>query len=339
MIFSIMVVVTVAVGSSSCGTAPTDPKNQALISVKSFIQANMIDLADSSAELQMAAPASDADGWNAAADPGAVSAMKAAWKRARVAYEHIEGAIAVLFPELDYSTDQRYDAFLADNGPDSNLFDDQNVTGIHAIERILWSAQVPARVQIFEQALPGFHPAAFPSSGQEADDFKNKLCALLVADVKSMRDQFGPLALDTGAAFRGVIGSMGEQLEKVELAATGEEESRYAGHTLADMRANVDAGVKTFEAFKPWLKSKGAEHQLQEIGGGFDRVNAAYAVLAGDALPPVPATWSSQQPTAVDLQTPFGLLWSVLRAEADPDTDGTLVFEMNEAAQILGIPL
>ncbi|MES1171985.1 MAG: imelysin family protein [Bacteroidota bacterium] len=341
MKFSIMLAMLTtlaAAGLAGCGESDKDPQGEALSRVKAFITTNISDLSDANAKLQAAAPAPDADGWTATADAAAVMSMKTQWKRARVAYENIEGAIAVLFPELDYSTDQRYDAFLADNGPDTNLFDNQNVTGIHAIERILWSDMIPAPVVTFEQTLPGFKAAAFPTTSQQADDFKNKLCARLVADVKMLRDQFGPLALDSGAAFRGVIGSMGEQLEKAELAASGEEESRYAAYTLADMRTNVNAGVKTFEAFKPWLKSKKADQQIQKIDAAFVRVNGAYTGLTGDALPAVPATWSSQQPTAADLQTPFGMLWTVLHDEADPDTAGTLVYEMNAAADILGIP-
>jgi len=329
-----------AFGAAGCGSdSSATPEDKALEGVTAFIKSNMTDLADASIKLQTAAPAPAATGWNATTHATFVATMKAEWKRARVAYENIEGAIAVLFGELDYSTDQRYDAFLADMGPDMNLFDDQNVVGVHAIERILWSDQIPERVKTFEQALPGYKAAAFPATMQEADDFKNKLCAKLVADVKTMRDQFGSaVALDPAAAFRGVIGSMGEQIEKADLAATGEEESRYAQYTLADMRTNVGAGKKTFQAFKPWLKSKMADAQIAGIEAGFGRVDAAYSMLQGDALPEVPATWSSVTPTAADRETPFGKLWSALHAETDEDDPESLVSQMNAAADALGIP-
>jgi iron uptake system component EfeO len=337
--FNIVLTALVAAGGVGCGDpTPVDPQKQALTNVKTFITGQMTELADASARLQAAAPAPDADGWNAVSDAAALATMKTEWKRARVSYEHIEGAIAVLFGEIDYSTDQRYDAFLTDNGPDANLFDDQNVTGVHAIERILWSNQVPARALAFEEALTGFTPPAFPATMQQASDFKSKLCGRLVADVQSMRDQFGPLVLDSSAAFRGVIGSLGEQLEKAELAADGAEESRYAAFTLADMRANVDAGVATFQAFRPWLRANGGDQQIAEIEGAFGRVKAAYAALSGDALPPIPETWDAAQPSASDLQTPFGMLWTVLHHEADPDIDGTLVSSMNDAAEAMGIP-
>lgn len=333
-------VVALAAGVVGCGgDGGGTPEEQALSGVTSFIKANMAEFADASAKLQAAAPAPGPNGWNPDTHASAVAAMKAEWKRARVAYENIEGAVAVLFPELDYSTDQRYDAFLSDQGADNNLFDDQNVIGVHAIERILWADQIPERVKTFEAGLAGYEAAAFPATMQEADDFKNKLCARLVADVKTMRDQFGgSVVLDPSAAFRGVIGSMGEQLEKADLAATGEEESRYAQFTLADMRTNVSAGKTTFQSFEPWLKSKKAEAEITAIDAAFARLDAAYAALSGDALPAVPATWSSLNPSEADLQTPFGKLWAVLHAEADPKTPGSLVAAMGAAAATLGIP-
>jgi iron uptake system component EfeO len=337
--FGALAAVVLACASPGCGGDSPEPEQQALDGVTAFIESNMTDLADATAKLRAAAPAPNEAGWSATDDAGAIATMKSEWKRARAAYEHIEGAIAVLFAELDYSTDQRYDAFIGDNGPDTNLFDDVNVVGVHAVERILWSDQIPERVKAFEEQLPGYKAAAFPATRQEADDFKNKLCAKLVSDVKLMRDQFGgSVVLDPAAAFRGVTGSMEEQLEKANLAATGEEESRYAQFTLADMRTNVAAGKKTFEAFKPWLRSKKAEARIAAIETAFGRVDAAYSVLDGDALPPVPATWSSLNPSAADLASPFGMLWSVLHVEADPEMPGTLVAEMNGAAATLGIP-
>jgi iron uptake system component EfeO len=327
------------VGIAACGSDEKTPEQQALLNVKSYIASNLNDFVDASKQLCAAAPAPDDDGWSAAADAAAITAMKTQWKRARVAYEHVEGAIAVLFPELDVSTDERYDGFIADNGADTNLFDDMIVTGVHGIERILWSDVIPPAVVEFESALPGYKAAAFPATRQETDDFKNKLCARLVADATEMRNEFQPLALDPASAYRGVIGSMGEQLEKADLAATGEEESRYAQYTLADMRSNVEAGVATFEAFKPWLRSKdGGPAMIEKIDTDFARVSAAYDQLSGDSLPPVPATWSSQNPRAADLATPFGMLWSVLHAEADAATSGTLVSDMNGSAEMLGIP-
>lgn len=314
------------------------PREQALVSVKQYVQQNLDALVNACTALAAAAPAPSAAGWTPSTAPAAVQQMKSEWRRARLAYEHVEGAIAVLFPELDVSTDQRYDGFIA-LGPDDNPFDDQGVIGIHAIERILWADSIPARVTEFERGLPFYAPAAFPSNQAQASDFKTKLAARLVADVKQMADDFRPLALDPEAAYRGVIGSMAEQLEKADKAATGEEESRYAQHTLADMRANVEAGGTTYEAFRPWLLEQGGADLDRGIQAGFQRLRAGYAELSGDALPEVPATWSSANPSETDKQTPFGKLYLLVAAEADPHREGSLVHLMNESAELMGIGL
>ena len=51
-------------------------------------------------------------------DAAAIAAMKDAWKRRRIAYEHVEGATAPIFPDVDVSMDARYDDFLAMLGAD-----------------------------------------------------------------------------------------------------------------------------------------------------------------------------------------------------------------------------
>jgi iron uptake system component EfeO len=318
-------------------TACTPPEQSALSDTKSFVKTNLDELVTASSALCDAAPAPDADGWNATADAAAVSAMRVQWKKARVAYERVEGSIAVLFPELDASTDERYDGFL-ENATDANLFDDQVVTGIHGIERILFSDLITDEVKTFEQGLGNKYVAAsFPATQAQAADFKNALCARLVTDVKQMRDDYQPLALDTASAFRGVIGSMEEQLEKTTFAATGEEESRYAKHTLADMRANLEGATKTYDAFRPWLISKGETKLDADLQAGLARVKAAYDAVSGDALPTPPATWSSVNPSATDRETPFGKLFTVIETETATG-DGALVGQLLKAAEKLGIP-
>jgi iron uptake system component EfeO len=312
-------------------------EKEAVAVVKTYVQKNLDDFAAASAALAAAAPAPDADGWSSAADEAAVDAMKAEWKKARAAYESIEGAIAVVFPSLDVSTDARYDAFIALN-PDDNLFDGDGVIGVHAIERILWSDQIPASVVAFESGLPFYKAAVFPSNQTQAADFKDKLCARLASDSASMTVQWKGLALDAPSAFRGVVGSVHEQVEKVEKAATGEEESRYAQFTLADMRANVAAAEAIYGAFQPWLRTKeGGAQTDDKIKAALAKLKEGYAKLSGDALPAVPAGWSSENPTSEQLMTPFGTLWTLVRFQSDPAQDGSLVFAMSEAGDILGL--
>jgi iron uptake system component EfeO len=199
---------------------------------------------------------------------------------------------------------------------------------------------MPAPVLAFESGLPGYKAAAFPATQAEAADFKDKLCGRFVADVKKMRDDFAPLALDASAAYRGVIGSLQEQIEKIDLAATGEEESRYAQFTLADMRANVAAGEMTYKAFQPWLLDKteeGGPSVDAEILAGFGRLNAAYSAISGDALPPLPEGWSSAAPPPAALETPFGKLFVSVRAEAEAERESSLVSAMLKSATILAV--
>lgn len=316
-----------------------DPAVVAARDVELTVAEELDHLVEAVEALQAAAPEPDDDGWNATDDADAVNRMRHSWHEARVAYERVEGAIAVLFPELDASTDERYDGFI-ETTADSNLFDGEGVTGVHAIERILWADAHPDEVIAFEMGLSNYVPATFPTDRAQATAFRDELAARLVADVHRMRDELATLTLDPATAYGGVLGSIAEQLEKVELAQTGEQESRYARHTLADMRANLEGGAAIFSAFEPWLRSlDGGDAAADAVLDGMARVDAAYAELSGDALPPVPETWSSAMPTADDLATPYGSLHAKLTAETDLDDPGSLLSAMVAAADLMDLPV
>ncbi|MBE2250673.1 MAG: EfeM/EfeO family lipoprotein [Myxococcus sp.] len=320
----------------ACGLPP---QQQALLDVKAFIQKNLDALATDSQALCDAAPTPSGRGWDLTTDRPALDAMRAAWKKARPDYERVEGAIAVLFPEVDASIDERYDGFL-EGAMDADLFDDQVVTGNHALERILFSDTTPQRVIDFEKALGArYVPARFPATEAEARDFKDKLCARWARETKQMAAEFKPLALDAASAYRGVLGSMREQVEKVEKAATGEEESRYSQVTLADMRANLEGAKTTYAAFRPWALSTSASAEDARIQAAFAELEATYAQTTGDAIPPVPTSWSNVNPSMADLATPFGQLFTAVRRAADDKAPGSLAAEMTTAGDKLGIPL
>jgi iron uptake system component EfeO len=320
---------------AACGLPP---ERQALLDVKQFIQTNLDALATNAQALCSAAPSPMGRGWDATQDKAAIEAMKAAWKKARPDYERVEGAIAVLFPEIDVSIDERYDGFL-EGASDASLFDDQVVTGNHAIERILFSDSTPARVIDFEKALGVKYVAArFPSTEQEARDFKEKLCGRWARETKQMADDFKPVALDPASAYRGVLGSMKEQVEKVQKAATGEEESRYSQFTLADMRANLEGAKTTYLAFRSWALSKSATAEDTRIQAAFTELEAEYAKTPGDSIPSVPATWSNVSPSMTDLATPFGQLFAAVQRAADEESSGSLASEMTVAGDKMGIP-
>lgn len=330
-----------AVGCSNDNDEPTpglDYEQETLLAVKLILQDEMVTLFDAGSALQSQAPSADDNGWSAQDDSDAVETMRQAWKDARIAYERIEGAVAVISPDLDYSLDARYDHAI-ENAPDDYLFDGSGFTGIHAIERILWADSIPNEVVSFESTLTGYTLAMFPGNSTEADDFQNELVLKFIDDADALLEVFGPLALDTSAAFRGVIGSMEEQLEKVHLAGTGEDESRYAQYTLGDMRANLSGGRDIYTTFQPWLLTlEGGSEADADILAGFARIQSAYDAIPGDAVPEVPEGWNPDAPTAEQLATPYGQLFALLTVECDPDIGTSTVAAMSRAADLLGIP-
>jgi iron uptake system component EfeO len=291
-------------------------------------------------ELQQAAPTPRGRGWSASDDAAAIARMKQAWGRARGAYELIEGAVAPLFPESDTATDARYDDFLASLGTsgDPQPFDAEGVVGVHAIERVLWADSVPAQTVAFESRLPGYRAAAFPASEAEARDFKDKLVAKLSTDIEQLEQQLLPLELDVAFAFRGLIDLTNEQLEKVDRAATGREESRYAQTTLHDLRANREGCWAAYKIFRPWLLARGRRDLDAKVVAGFDRLKRAYDAVPGAAMPQPPAEWSSLQPQAEHLQTPFGALFLTVKHETDDARPGSLSSSLMDVADALGLP-
>ena len=303
------------------------------------LQGDLADLVQASKDLQAAAPTPSGRGWDATADAAAISAMKAAWRRTRVAYEHIEGALAPIFPDIDVAIDFRYDDFLAGLGQegDDDLFDDEGVTGMHAIERILYSNQIRDEVVRFESTLPGYQPARFPETAAEAMAMKTKLLQKLIDDTTTLQAQWTPARVDIEAAFDGLVSLMNEQQEKVNKAATGEEESRYADMTLFDLRNNLEGTNKIYVLFSDWLKARSGGAAIDKnISDGMASLQTLYATYTGDSVPEPPPTWSSDNPTPADQQTPFGKLFIGVEDAVDPNRDGSVVSEMNQAATLLG---
>jgi iron uptake system component EfeO len=317
--------------SNDDGGDSKDLETNAIIDTKTYVTGEVQKLVTAVQAVQKAAPEPDDDGWNPRDDAKAVEDMRAAWNDSRDAYEHVEGSIAILFGGLDVSTDERYDAFLED-GPDDDLFDGEGVTGMHAIERILWAGDHPKTVIDFESALPGYKEAAFPSNKQEAEEFKTKLTQRLVVDTKDMLSQFKPVALTAPTAFWGVIGSMREQLEKVTLATTAEDESRYAQRTLDDMRANLEGGEKIYAAFRTWAKADAGDDADAKIQAGFKNIAKAYEANPGAKIPAPPADFNADDPSDDDLATPYGKLYKLLTSETDIKDKTSLISEMRGAA-------
>jgi iron uptake system component EfeO len=329
-------------GLSACSS--TDPKtdsdyeSEVAVDMHKTLLSDVDALHAAAVELQAAAPSPSDRGWSASEDETAIAKMTAAWLRARAAYERTEGALAPLFPDIDAAIDARYEDFL-EGGEDSDLFDDQGVTGMHAIERILFANQTPASVVTVEASLPGYVAAAWPSTAEEAEAFKEKLAARLVIDTATLSAQWKPQSIHLEEAFGGLIALMNEQREKVNKAASEEEESRYAQRTMADIRDNLAGTRAAYQVFREWVQSKQGGPALdEEVEAAFDKLEDVYATVDGDAFPPLPATWSAENPTAADLASPFGKLFTTVHAAVDPNEPGSAVDAMNRVALLLGFP-
>jgi iron uptake system component EfeO len=291
-------------------------------------------------DLQAASPTPVDRGWDSTDQP-AIDAMKAAWARMRTSWEISEGVLAPLFPAIDSAIDGRYEDYLAVLGPagDPDPFDGQGVTGMHAIERILYAPDIPPAVVTEEASLPGYQPAAWPATAAQAAEFETGLCAKLVNDTQALVDGWTPRAINVPAVFDGIGALIVEQQEKLSLAANHEEESRYSQRTLQDLRDNLTGSTTAYDLFVPWLHTKsgsvGVDDNVQQA---FDRIGSAYGAVQGDALPPPPPTWNSAVPSVADQQTPFGKLYTSVLIEVDPNHVGSAVASMNRVADLLGLP-
>ncbi|MFT3838784.1 MAG: imelysin family protein [Myxococcaceae bacterium] len=339
--------VVTALSLVACGPSQEEQRKQLAQSMHDSLQSDLGNLITAATALRDAAPTPSGRGWDKTQDAAAIASMKTHWKEARTAYEHIEGALAPIFPDVDASLDARYDDFLASLGTqgDSDLFDGTGVTGMHAIERVLFSDQITQKVIDFESTLPGYKAAAFPATEAEAAKFKSGLAQKLIDDATNLKSQWQPAAIDVGVAFQGLVALMNEQREKVNKAATGEEESRYAQITLFDLRNNLQGTKTVYALFQKDLKDKSSSDAKKNgatidsnIEAGFTSLSALYDSDSGDALPPTPASWSSDMPSQADLMTPFGKLWSSVHAAVDPNTASSVVSQMNLAAGALGFP-
>ena len=311
-------------------------RTEVAIAMQASITQDLDDLVQAACNLQAAAPSR---AWNPTTDRAAIRQMIDAWKRTRMAWERVEGAVAPLYPDLNATMDARYEELLSASGGDRNPFDGYGVVGMHAIERILFAPDIRPEVVAFERKLPGYRTAAYPSTDNEAIAFKFQLVQRLIDDAIELTGCWEPGDFNVGAAYQGLAGLMQEQQEKIDLAASGNEESRYANFTLFDLRNTLTGTEHAYQLFRGWIRTHAsAERADQTILNRFMLLAQAYDNSGGDALPQVPADWSSEHPSPDALGTPFGTLWREIRQSVDPSNHGSVVYEMNRIAVLLGIP-
>jgi iron uptake system component EfeO len=290
---------------------------------------NLADMVQAARELQAAAPL---HGWNVVADAAAIARMREAWKSMRVAWEQVEGAVAAMFPELDDAMDSRYEALLGSQG-DPYLFDANGVIGMHAIERILFAPVTRPEVVTFERGLTGYKQSAYPATDNEAIAFKTQLVQRLIDDATQLQSSWKPEDVDIATGYQGMVKLMNEQQNKVKLAASGAEESRYSNITLADLRNNLTGTHQAYDLFRDWIHSKSsAVSSDQLVQDQFSSLQNAYASTPGESLPAAPPGWDPSNPMGSD----FGKLWQQVHDSVDPNSQGSVVFEMSRIAELLG---
>jgi iron uptake system component EfeO len=268
-----------------CGESDDTYRADVGTQMREALSVDIHDVVVQARALQDAAPTPQGRGWDAQQDAMAIQSMKLAWLRARDAYEHVEGAVAPLLPALDFPIDSRYEAFLARAG-DAYAFDDQGVVGLDAVERIVWADVTPQPTIDYEKTIAGYFPAAFPSTEKEASDFKNVLCAKLVADAMALEAAWSKQTIDVGAAYGGLVSLVTEQRDEIALWKTSAQESRYSQSTMNDLRANIEGIESIYGIFRPWITSKnGGSDADAKIEAGIVAIESSYAGVSGNTLP------------------------------------------------------
>jgi iron uptake system component EfeO len=309
-----------------------DFRAEVAASMHTAMTQNLADMVQAARELQAAAPTR---GWNVVTDAPAINKMRDAWRRVRVAWEQVEGAVAPMFDDQNVTMDSRYEAFLLARGShgDPYLFDANGVIGMHAIERILFAPVTRSEVVAFETGLPGYKQAAYPATDNEAIAFKTQLVQRLIDDASLIASSWKPEDVNIAAAYQGMVDLMDEQQEKVMLAASGAEESRYSNITLVDLRNNLAGTQQAYDLFREWIHSKSAASSDQQIQDQFSSLKNVYALTPGESLPAVPPGWDPSNPTP---DSDFGKLWQQVHNSVDPESRGSVVFEMKRIAELLG---
>jgi iron uptake system component EfeO len=328
-------VLLVLVGCSSQDKSDAEFKNEIVASMHQLLIVDLQGLNHAAITLQMAAPTPGGRGWDADSDRNSIAAMKAAWDLTRFYWERAESTLGDTFPELDTSMDSRYEDQVPE--ADSNLFDGTGVTGMHAIERILY-APGPQEVIKYESSIPGSTAATWPADEQQALQFKTGLCQRLVDDSRSLVDQWATISIDLPVVFTGLTGLMSAQAEKVGLAVVHREESRYSEKTMLDLRWNLAGTEDIYALFRPWLATKDFGAMLSvAVQKAFDGLEQTYGSVPGDAIPQPPLTWTDI-PTPDDQQSPFGKLYGAVVLQVDPGRQDSAVNAMNHVARALGLP-
>ena len=330
-------------GSPSANKTNAAYQQEVVTGMHDSLVADIAVLVEASATLGQQAPAG---AWDQARDQAAISSMKDTWARARTAYEHIEGAIAPLFPSwtarstpattINWGGQRKRRQSLRrrrDHGAPRRRADP--VVGQHS----RGSGDVregPPRLPA--SSLPGDRPrggrlqeqAVRPSRGRR----KNSAGAVDAAEDRPRGLVRRARFADERAAREGQQGV--ELRRRIPLfAADDARHSRQPGGDDQDLPSLSTLAETKENTTDPQKDGKTVDAAIES---GFAKVATLYGMTTGDAIPQPPSTWSSEHPSTDDLATPFGVLYQGVSEIVDPNKEGSVVFEMNSAATILEFP-
>ena len=130
--------------------------------------------------------------------------------------------------------------------------------------------------------------------------------------------EWQPAVIDIGVAFQGLVSLMNEQKEKVNNAATGQEESRYAQMTLFDLpRTTSPAPAPSTASSSPGSSPRRAPPPRRTARPptpgsypGFQTLHALYDSDPGDASPTPAEGLELGDAFHGGSGDPLGVLWS-----------------------------
>jgi len=108
---------------------------------------------------------------------------------------------------------------------------------------------------------------------------------------------------------------------------------------MFDLRCNLEGTTKAYALFREWIHSKATgQTSDSSLRDKFLELETLYTKNTSEAIPAAPMDWQGEEPTDANLATPFGTLWKHVHESVDPHRGGSVVYEMNQIATLLGLP-
>lgn len=300
--------------AAGCGSQDPSGSDDVAISFRGYFRTHLVALSDALENLAVHAPRDRA--WNAQADPALVERMRTAWKAAHRAAVAVTEPLSELFPQagrMDSNWDREIDRVQRDENP----FDDIGVTGLHAIERILWADVVSEMVLTVERRHEGYAMARTPATAKEAADYATQLVGGLHRDAQALAEASSVPGYDLGFAEKAVKLQARALLRMVIVGGEpGRSESRYSDTSTDALVDQLGALAGTWKILRAALRRQGVPvGSFQVADAGLERVHAAVAAIGPGPIPARPEGFNPFHPTQEDRESAFGRLYFSVEAE------------------------